>query len=205
MNLELRGNNKNDIALLKKKLKRLTEDLEELESYIESLSRFLPTPVAYIGVQGSIIEVNQAFEKLTGYSTIEIVGKSIDTIFFDKKKGSILTQRTLDKGYIESLESFIVNKKENKKIPVSISTMIRRDGKGEKDDAIGYFISFIDITESQEYQEKLERTVRERTKELQKEVEELEKFYKLTIGRELKMVELKKEIERLKKSENVEV
>ena len=45
----------------------------------------------------------------------------------------------------------------------------------------------------------LEKTVAERTKEVQIKLAELEKFKKLTIGRELKMVELKEEIEELKK------
>ena len=38
----------------------------------------------------------------------------------------------------------------------------------------------------------------QRTKELQQRVDELEKFHKLTIDRELRMLELKKEIQRLK-------
>jgi len=53
--------------------------------------------------------------------------------------------------------------------------------------------------ELEELAKTLEEKVRERTKELQKRVEELEKFQKLTVGRELRMVELKKEIENLKK------
>lgn len=44
----------------------------------------------------------------------------------------------------------------------------------------------------------LEKQVSERTKELQGRVNELERFHKLTVRRELKMVELKKEIKRLK-------
>lgn len=44
----------------------------------------------------------------------------------------------------------------------------------------------------------LEQIVMERTKEMKEKVDELEKFKKLTVGRELKMIELKKEIERLK-------
>ncbi|MDO9399425.1 MAG: HAMP domain-containing protein [bacterium] len=43
----------------------------------------------------------------------------------------------------------------------------------------------------------LEEKVKERTKELQSKLEELEKFQRLTIGRELKMVELKKQIKKI--------
>lgn len=45
----------------------------------------------------------------------------------------------------------------------------------------------------------LENQVNERTKELQEKINELERFQKLAVGRELKMIELKKEIKRLEK------
>jgi methyl-accepting chemotaxis protein len=54
--------------------------------------------------------------------------------------------------------------------------------------------------ELKELAESLEDQVKERTKELQLRIEELEKFRELTIGRELKMIELKKEIEKLKEA-----
>lgn len=44
----------------------------------------------------------------------------------------------------------------------------------------------------------LEDEVKRRTKELQERLEELEKIHKLAVGRELKMIELKKEIKKLK-------
>ena len=44
----------------------------------------------------------------------------------------------------------------------------------------------------------LENIVKERTKELQAKLEELERFHDLTVGREMKMIELKKEIAALK-------
>lgn len=46
----------------------------------------------------------------------------------------------------------------------------------------------------------LEEKVEQRTEELQEKLEKLEQFQKITIGRELKMMELKEEIEKLKKS-----
>jgi len=45
---------------------------------------------------------------------------------------------------------------------------------------------------------KLEEQVKERTKELQNKVGELERFSRLAVGRELKMIELKEEIKKLK-------
>jgi methyl-accepting chemotaxis protein len=47
--------------------------------------------------------------------------------------------------------------------------------------------------------ESLEKQVEQRTKELERRLNELEKFHKLTVGRELKMMELKKELEKLKR------
>jgi len=52
--------------------------------------------------------------------------------------------------------------------------------------------------ELQKLANNLEKEVSRRTKEAQARVEELEKFKKLAVGRELKMLELKKEIKKLK-------
>ncbi len=49
----------------------------------------------------------------------------------------------------------------------------------------------------EEYSKNLENTIKERTKELQSRNEELEKFNKLTVGRELRMIDLKKKIKEL--------
>lgn len=54
------------------------------------------------------------------------------------------------------------------------------------------------IEELEEAKLGLEEKVKQRTEELEKRVKELERFRKLTTGRELKMVELKKENKRLK-------
>ena len=53
-------------------------------------------------------------------------------------------------------------------------------------------------TELEGLKNNLEKTVGERTKDLQAKLEELERFHDLTVGREMKMIELKKEIAALK-------
>ncbi|MCD6270870.1 HAMP domain-containing protein [bacterium] len=52
--------------------------------------------------------------------------------------------------------------------------------------------------ELEKLKQNLEEEVARRTKELKEKIEELEKIQKLTTGRELKMIQLKEEIERLK-------
>ena len=54
--------------------------------------------------------------------------------------------------------------------------------------------------ELRELAERQEEIIRERTKEIQERMEELERFHRLAVGRELKMIELKKKIKNLKKS-----
>jgi methyl-accepting chemotaxis protein len=53
--------------------------------------------------------------------------------------------------------------------------------------------------ELEELAASLEEKVKERTRELQGKIDELERFQRLAVGRELKMIELKQEIEKLKK------
>jgi len=52
--------------------------------------------------------------------------------------------------------------------------------------------------ELKELSDRLEVDVQNRTKELQQKIEELEKFSRLAVGRELKMIGLKEEIKKLK-------
>lgn len=51
----------------------------------------------------------------------------------------------------------------------------------------------------EKFNKELDRRVKERTKVLEEKIEELNKFYQLTVGRELKMIELKKKLEELEK------
>ena len=54
--------------------------------------------------------------------------------------------------------------------------------------------------ELKDFSEGLEKRVEERTRDLESKVQELEKFSKLTVGREMRMIELKKKIKELEKN-----
>ncbi len=56
--------------------------------------------------------------------------------------------------------------------------------------------------ELEEMNKELEERIKERTSEIEKKLKEFEKINKLMVGRELKMIELKKELEKYKKENN---
>jgi len=155
----------------------------------------------------------------------EIIGKNIKELLEKKEKDFKRIKEGLEReGIFKEKISFLT--KEKREIPHLLVASLTKEG-----------IIFVgrDIRELVEYQERLEKEVRERTKELEEvksvleikvkartkelgeltqsleeqvkektkelqgKLEELERFQKLAVGRELKMVELKKEKERLKK------
>ena len=177
-----------------KESKQTMEDLEDLVSYIQDFNFFLPIAVCSISPNRNIIDINRAFEELTNYKPLEIIGKSVKTLFLEEDKIDKIINESIKKKTVRSRELTLISK-DKKKILVDISVSVREDKKGN---SIGYFASITDITEIKKFQESLEEQVKERTKELQDKIRELEKFNRLAVGRELKMIELKKEIEKLK-------
>jgi len=164
-----------------REIKLLLEDLRILESYAEELWRFLPIPVCLTNPPFNIVNASKALEEKSGYKGLEIIGENLNNFLkdFEEIKKELAIKETL------SSQEEIFLTKGKKEIPVSLSAKTRKDEKG---DITGYFFAFIDLTE-----------IKEKEKELQKKIGELEKFQKISIGRELKMAELKKEIERLEK------
>lgn len=179
---------------LKEQLEKTRKDLEDLELYTQDLISFVPVAFCLLSGVGKIVNSNKALEDLIGYDLMEASGGFLEKFFLEKKRIRDLLKEASKKETIKNRE-FTLTSKERKEIPVSLSISTRRDQEGN---LIGYFVGILDITELKELQESLEKKVEERTKELQERIDELEKFRKLTVGRELRMVELKEEIERLK-------
>ncbi|MDD5144585.1 MAG: ATP-binding protein [Candidatus Pacebacteria bacterium] len=148
---------------LKKELQGVKEDLNDLEGYMRDLSLFLPLAVCTINPAGIIVNINKAFERMTGYQTLEIVGEPLEGIFFEKEllKKTIISIGQEERAHLR--EVALTTKKEEK-IPVALSIAARKDDKGS---LIGCFVALTDISSEKKLREGLEKEVEDRTGELQ--------------------------------------
>jgi len=178
---------------------QLSQNLEDLEAYTKDLWQFLPLPLCYVNPFQIILDINLALEDFLGWDSLELIGEKIGKLFVDKSQAQKIYQKISKGKKIISEEGKILTKDGEKKI-VNISASSRENSKSH---IIGYYLAFSDISELKRLQTELEKEVGERTQELRKRIGELEKFRKAAVGRELKMIELKKEISRLEKEPKV--
>ncbi len=171
------------------KIKTLTEDILLLENYIQDLFSFSPLPLCFINPKGVILEVNPAFIKATGHDEYDVVGESL-SIILDNDFAKAIVKDVLEQDKIEKKETKLKTK-EGGGMPVVVFAKSRKIKGGAIN---GAFFSFFDLTEIK----KKEEEIRTSRIELEERIEAMERFNKLTIGREMKMVELKEEISELK-------
>ena len=191
---------------------------EILETIFEKLAEF----VVILDREGFIILANESTLSKLGYSQEEIAEKKIDEI--SKEKIEEILKSLKEAEIFEKRTSFLT--KEGKEIPTLLTGSLVRGAiilvgqdiselvKYEKDllekvrekrEELEEAKKVLEIKvaartrELREFAKSLEAEVERRTKELREKLEELEKFHKLAVGRELKMVELKREIEKLKR------
>jgi len=151
-------------------LKMAIEDLEGVEKYIKELSSFLPLAVCTVNPLGVTLIANSAFQNLTGYKEVEIIGEKVDGLFLNKKDFSNLIKSKILEKETSLTRKMMLSTKEGKRIPVNMAISIRRDEKG---DFLGYFIALSNISESESLKQGLEKKVKERTKDLEKRTQEI--------------------------------
>lgn len=160
-----------------------TEDID-LSTYKEA---FFASPIAKALVlpEGNWLEVNNTLPELVGYTRDELQHMTFQDITHpdDLEKDLNLVQQMLDKKIdTYKLEKRYIHKKGHT-VWVLLSVTLVWDGENPK-----YFISqIVDISELKETQHKL-----------QAKINELEKLNNEMIAREVRMAELKKEIESAK-------
>ncbi len=129
---------------------------------------------------------NPAIEKVLGYKAEEVIGETtLKVPIIPPASREIIKKKweeLLEKGYLSNIEIELIHK-DGRKIPFSYSESIIRDEKGE----VLYRLAILrDIS-----------TTRQLREELEKKLKKLESFQKIAVGRELKMLELKKKIQKL--------
>jgi PAS domain S-box-containing protein len=146
-----------------------------------------------ISLEGKITDANQATVNFTGVGREELIGTSFSDYFTEPEKAEEVYQRVLTQGSVADYPLTLRHQDgHDTDTEVIYNASIYRDTHGK---VLGVFAAARDVT-------KQVRAMREAAHEHANELDrlaELERFQRLTVGRELKMIELKKHIEDLEK------
>jgi PAS domain S-box-containing protein len=166
--------------------KEAEETLRETNEYLHKLIDFANAPIIVWDPEFRITRFNHAFEHLTGRTEQEVIGQPLDILFPKKTSATscALIKKTPTGERWETVE-----------IPIlasdgTIRTVLWNSANILTSDAklISTIAQGVDITERKQAEEQIQQTV-----------EELKRFNNLTVDRELRLIELKKEINALLK------
>jgi PAS domain S-box-containing protein len=153
--------------------------LRQAGAYNRSLLEASLDPLVTIAADGKITDVNNATEKVTGFSRQELVDTDFSNYFTDPERARAGYQQVFREGSVQDYE-LEVRCRDGQTTPVMYNATLYRDDKG---DVVGVFAAARDISERKRAEaeirklnEDLERRVRERTAELEAANRELEAF-----------------------------
>ena len=164
---------------------KLTEAYEAARAMIEAS---LDSMVA-ISPEGRLTDVNEATVKVIGLTRKELIGTAFSSYFTDSQKAEEIYQRVFAEGMAVDYP-LTLKHRDGMLTEVLYNASVYHDSGGN---VLGVFAAARDVTKERQAQRKVaEQKEREMGRLL-----ELEQFQRLTVGRELTMIELKKEIEHL--------
>ena len=162
---------------------------KQASQYARSLIEASLDPLVTISADGKITDVNEASVKVTGVTRERLIGTDFSNYFTEADKAQEGYRQVFEKSFVADYP-LTIRHTSGKLTDVLYNASVYKD---YKDNVLGVFAAARDITAQKQL---AEREIEEREKELMR-IEELERFRKLTVGRELKMMELKKEIQEL--------
>jgi PAS domain S-box-containing protein len=154
-----------------------------IESSLDSLVAISP--------EGRITDANEATVKVTGVPREELIGTAFSDCFTEPDKANKIYLLVFAEGMAVDYP-LTMRHRDGTLTEVLYNASVHRDLRGN---VLGVFAAARDVTK--QVQAQRESALRQ-ARELER-LAELEQFQRLTVGRELKMIELKKEIERLRR------
>jgi PAS domain S-box-containing protein len=164
---------------------------KQTSQYARSLIEASLDPLVTISVDGKVTDVNEAATKVTGLSREKLIGTDFTNYFTEPEKAQEGYRQVFANGMVTDYP-LTIRHVGGRLTDVLYNASVYRDERGN---VLGVFAAARDVTAQKQVEAQL---ADQRAKELER-LAELERFQKLTMGRELRMIELKKEIEELKK------
>jgi PAS domain S-box-containing protein len=163
---------------------------KQASRYARSLIEASLDPLVTISPEGKITDVNEGSIKVTGIARERLIGTDFSNYFTEPEKAREGYQQVFSKGFVTDYP-LTIRHRNGRLTNVLYNASVYRDLRGN---VLGVFAAARDVT-AQKIAEA--EVAEQRAQELER-LAELEQFQKLTVGRELKMIELKKEINALK-------
>ena len=164
---------------------------EQASQYARSLIEASLDPLVTISAEGKITDVNEGSIKATGVAREKLIGTDFSNYFAEPDLARKGYQEAFARGSVTDYP-LTIRHKDGRLTDVLYNASVYKDADGK---VLGVFAAARDVTRQREAEAEV---AKQRAKEMER-LAELERFQRLTVGRELKMIELKKEIEELKK------
>jgi PAS domain S-box-containing protein len=166
-------------------------ELDKARAYAESLIKNAPDPVFVSDLEGKILQANDAVSELLGFRPDELLEQSLSRFISPEelREFTAALREVVERGVMRNA-LLHPRRASGEVIPTTLNASALRDPRGRVIGAIG-------ILRDMRAYEKVVRDLEESKAELQDKILDLEKFEEVVVGRELKMIALEKEIEKL--------
>jgi len=158
--------------------------------YVRSLIEASRDPLVTISPEGKITDVNEATIRATGVDRGQLVGTDFSDYFTEPDRAREGYRQVFARGFVTDYP-LTIRHVGGSVTDVLYNASVYKDADGN---VLGVFAAARDVTAQKRAESEV---AKQRARELDR-LAELERFQTLIVGRELRMIELKKEIEDLR-------